>query len=207
MKTKNIFSVLFAALMTIVAFSSCQDNDKFYLQDNYSHHQDVNESMTLTGQWTGNLRMYYTYTQYGYSEQYDSYKSDIVFYPDQACATKGWGREVDWYTSGPYKSIQHKFTWEVRNGIVYLTFPSDRKLNCHISNYYMDDYSFTGYFSNSSMNFYMSKISDYYDWGYYTSDYCTESYTLYTRGGASASDTPEEEPTIVYGNHFVDEAK
>jgi len=207
MKTKNIFSVLFAALMTIVAFSSCEDKDNFYLQDSYSHHQDVDESMTLSGQWTGNFGMYYTYTQYGYTQKYDSYKSDIVFYSDYAGATSGWGREVDWYASGPYKSIQHKFTWEVYDGIVYMKFPSEKKLNCQIRNYYMDDYSFTGYFSNGTKKFYMSKISDYYDWAYYTSDYCTESYTLCTRGGAIAGDTPEEEPTVVCGNHFMDEAK
>lgn len=207
MKTKNIFSVLFAALMTIVAFSSCQDNEDYYVQDSCSHRQDVGESMTLSGQWTGNFGMYYNYTQYGYTQRFDSYYTDIVFYPYQAGKTSGWGREVDWYSNGYYKSIQHKFYWNIVDGVLYLNYPSDSNLNCIIRDYYMSDYSFTGYFSSSSSRFSMSKISDYYNWSYYTSDYCTESNTLYTRGGGLAVDNQEEEPSIVCGNYFMDEAK
>lgn len=218
MKTKNIFSVLFAAVMSLVAFTSCDYNNDPFRGDDYNRgytnqgfSQDRNESMTLSGQWTGNYGMFYTYTQYGYSTTYDSYKSDVIFNPDYSGATRGWGREVDWYNHGPYSVIQHKFYWEVRNGIVYLSYPSDSRLNCSIRDYCMTDYKFTGYFSNGYSRFTMSKISDYYDWSCYTSDVSSiASTTLVTRAMSDAnategSDAPEG--TIVCGNHYADNAQ
>ena len=44
--------------------------------------EDVEESMVLTGQWQGNWGMYYDYEYRGKIFTFDSYDTDIVFYPD-----------------------------------------------------------------------------------------------------------------------------
>lgn len=129
--------------------------------------EDVEESMVLTGQWQGNWGMYYDYEYRGKIFTFDSYDTDIVFYPDYDYAPYGYGYQVDWYRTGPYERLSYRFNWSIRDGIVYLTYPGYPEYNTSIREYRLNNSRFTGYFSNGTEKFTLYKIADYYDWSYY----------------------------------------
>lgn len=139
---------------------------------------DVNQSIKFAGQWTGDFGMYYDYRYMSRIYTFDSYDTDIVFYPEFDGATYGWGKQVDYYEVGPYARIYNRFDWEIRRGVIYLKYYSDPALDCAIYDYVMTRDQFTGRFGDSSDKFYMYKIADYYDWSIYN-DY----YFYYTNNG------------------------
>ena len=61
--------------------------------------------------------MYYEYEYRGHIYTFDSYDTDIVFYPEYDYATYGYGYQVDWYEEGPYERMSFKFNWEIRDGV------------------------------------------------------------------------------------------
>jgi hypothetical protein len=122
--------------------------------------------------------MYYTYRQNGRLYTFDSYDTDIIFYPEYDGATYGYGKQVDYYERGPYEYIYNRFDWEIRNGIIYLEYYSDASLDCAIYDYVMTADNFRGRFGSSNDKFCLSKIADYYDWTAYM-DY----YNYYPNGG------------------------
>ena len=83
---KRIFTLMnLTMLMTAsLMMTSCMDDD-------------TAESITLSGQWTGNFGMFYDYEYRGQIYTFNSYDTDIVFYPDYNYATHGYGYEVDFY--------------------------------------------------------------------------------------------------------------
>lgn len=139
---------------------------------------DVHQSIKFAGQWTGDLGMYYTYRMGGRLYTFDSYDTDIVFYPEYDGATWGYGKQVDYYEHGPYTHIYNRFDWEIRSGVIYLQYYSDPSLDCAIYDYSMTHDRFQGRFGNSNDRFYLTKIADYYDWSIYR-DY----YYYYPNGG------------------------
>ena len=69
MRNKH-FHFISAALVSVLLFNtSCQELE------------DYNQSITLSGQWTGDFGMYYDYEYRGHILTFDSYDTDIVFYP------------------------------------------------------------------------------------------------------------------------------
>lgn len=139
---------------------------------------DVHQSIKFAGQWTGDFGMYYTYRMGGRLYTFDSYDTDIVFYPEYDGATWGYGKQVDYYEHGPYTHIYNRFDWEIRSGVIYLQYYSDPSLDCAIYDYSMTHDRFQGRFGNSNDRFYLTKIADYYDWSIYR-DY----YYYYPNGG------------------------
>jgi hypothetical protein len=139
---------------------------------------DVHQSIKFAGQWTGDFGMYYNYRMGGRLYTFDSYDTDIVFYPEYDGATWGYGKQVDYYEHGPYTHIYNRFDWEIRSGVIYLQYYSDPSLDCAIYDYSMTHDRFQGRFGNSNDRFYLTKIADYYDWSIYR-DY----YYYYPNGG------------------------
>ena len=158
-KTSTLISLLLLMLFACT-FTSCEEDE------------DTDRSMCLSGQWQGDWGMYYVYNYRGYDYTFDSYDTDIVFYPDYDYATHGYGYQVDWYDDGPYERLSYKFFWEVRDGVIYLTYPGYPDYNADIYRYGLDNDYFTGYFNNGSTRFRLAKIRDYYRWDdYYSWNY------------------------------------
>ena len=179
---KKAFSLLSIIAMAglCLMFTSCSDDD-------------TEEAMHLSGQWQGDWGMYYGYTYpNGDYVEYDSYDTDIIFYPDYEYATHGYGYQVDWYRTGPYQRLSYRFSWTINNGVIFLTYPGYPEYNTSIRNYRLSDRHFTGYFTNSTSPFdlinrlYSSYGYVYLEWGwdggYYYDGYYYEPYYAKTRG-------------------------
>lgn len=187
-KILNIFIAMAAALTML---TSCDE--------------DVEQAITLSGQWQGDFGMYYQVERNGRVYTFDSYDTDIVFYPDYDYATHGYGKQVDYYQYGPFTYQYYYFYWELRNGVLYLNYPYDSELNTAIYDYVMNSSYFSGYFGESSNSFRLYKLADYYNWGYYSgeysygpSDYYYDYYGYYTNRSA-ADKASETDSTSVSG--------
>ncbi len=174
--------------------------------------EDVEESMCLSGQWTGDFGMYYDYEWRGDIYTFNSYDSDVVFYPDYDYATHGYGYEVDYYYEGPYDRMSLRFDWEIRNGRIYLYYPGNSCYDAVISNYSLSNNYFSGYFSEGGDRFSLRKLTDYYNWGYYSNYgncYCWTNtgwswgYYAKTRGAEAgdslSADSCDEGRIVGYG--------
>lgn len=200
MTMKKFFGMMTALVMTSMAFTSCDD--------------DVDTSMVLSGDWYGNFGMYYEWQdRHGDITVYDSYDTDISFYPDYDYATHGYGYQVDYYKYGPYKKIYHSFDWKVSNDNIYIYYHHDTEYNTVIRDYRMNHYHFTGYFSNGSEPFDLKKYGEYYDWNPYWHDYGRDGWGYYwydgwyapTRAASEATDsisTDNEGSIVRFGNRF-----
>ena len=153
-KSFTLFSTI-AMLAVCFAFTSCMDDD-------------VEESIVLSGQWRGDWGMYYDYEYRGRIYTFDSYDTDIVFYPDYDYATHGYGYQVDWYDYGPYQKLSFRFYWSIENGVVRIHYPGYPEYDTFINEYRLNNDYFSGYLGNSSTRFRLGKIRDYYDWTYYS---------------------------------------
>lgn len=156
---KSFTLACMAALVSLctISFTSCTD-------------KDTEEAMVLSGQWQGNWGMYYEIEDpWGNIVAFDSYDTDIVFYPQRDYATYGYGYQVDWYRTGPYERMSYKFHWEITNGVIHMTYPGYPEYNCDIRDYRLNNDRFRGYFSTGTQPFELYKIADYYNWSYYYS--------------------------------------
>lgn len=149
MKLMGILFTLFA----LAGFTSC---DCF--------NDETDQAMALSGEWRGDFGMYYVWEEYGQLYTFDSYDTEIVFYPAYDFAHYGWGRQIDHYNAGPYTYQYFEFKWELRGGNIYLTYPYDHDYDTVISDYRMTNDFFTGYFVNGTTPFKLHKVTDYYDW-------------------------------------------
>lgn len=190
MKTKNyILQLMLIALTACFTLTSCEG---WQLIDD-----DYDQSKVLSGQWQGDFGMNYIYRYNGRNYTFDSYDTDVIFYPDHNGATYGWGKQVDWYEYGPYEYIYNRFNWEIVDGILYLTYPNDPRMNTDIYDYHMTNDRFTGYFDDTYEQFCLYKIRDYYNWTPYVNTYgygarnnWYDSYRYYAKTRAIAvSDT------------------
>ncbi|MBQ0047971.1 MAG: hypothetical protein KBT33_10805 [Prevotellaceae bacterium] len=163
---KKIFNGLFILAMVAICamFTSCD--------------KDVDRSIALSGQWTGDFGMFYNYEYtnplIGISRTYTfhSYDTDIEFIPDYDYATHGYGYQVDFYREGPYKKISFRFSWSIDNGVIRMYYPGYPEYNGEIRDYRLNNSHFTGRFTNASAPFDLIKITDYYYWDeYYAWEY------------------------------------
>lgn len=165
MKRTTLIGRMLMMLTAMLCLSSCG------MVIAWEEDMDVKQSIKFAGQWTGDFGMYYTYRYHGRLYTFDSYDTNIVFYPEYDGATHGYGKQVDYYERGPYEYIYNRFNWEIRNGIVYLQYHSDPSLDCAIYDYRMTADRFQGRFGSSNDKFYLTKIADYYDWTAYMDYY------------------------------------
>ncbi len=182
--------------------------------------RDSERAEVLFGEWEGYWGMYYETEYRGRIYVFYSDYSDIVFYPDHKYATWGDGYQVDWYSVGPYSSISLYFTWEVRNGAIYLTYPGYPEYNADIYDYYLDDFRFRGYFGGSGESFdmYLLRAFDwapyrgytYHTWAYdpwvwdgYNGYYYTRS-TSHTEDKNAFATESKEGRILRIGNRFKD---
>ena len=151
---------IYILLMSAFAFVSCIDEE------------DIEQSMALSGDWRGDFGMYYNYVDgRGRHYTFDSYDTRITFIPAYSRARYGRGTQVDYYDYGPYEYQYYKFSWQISNGSLYLTYDYDPELDTRISNYRMTNDYFSGYFSNTGTSFKLYKIADYYNWTPYVNIY------------------------------------
>lgn len=155
MKTRLL--CIIATLMCLATLTSCDEDQRI--------------AFKLEGEWYGNFGMYYEYDgydRYGRRQTYyfDSYETDIRFV-GSGFSSHGEGFQVDHYREGPYEFLSYRFRWEVRNGILYLTYPprySD--YDTEIMDYSLSYNYFHGYFTTGSQPFSLKALHDY-DWNYY----------------------------------------
>jgi len=202
MTMKKFFGMMAAMAMTALTLTSCIN-------------EDIETSITLSGDWYGDFGMCY-YLRNG--DRYDSYDTDISFYPDYDYATHGYGYQVDYYKYGPYERIYHSFHWTVQNQNIILEYCDDNYYDTVIRDYRMSHSTFTGYFGKGSEQFRLSKYSDYYNWNPYWNDYGRDGWGYYwyddyyyapTRSTDSASadslKANKEAEIVGYGNRFSEE--
>lgn len=178
--------------------------------------EDNMQADDLDGQWRGWFGMYYK-DHYGY--EWESEYSIIEFY-QSGFSSHGTGQQYDYYRRGPYSYQYFRFNWEIRNGVIYLTYPGDHNLDTAIYDYQMTSYYFSGYFGNSRTTFRLEKYRDwrwdsyssygnyYYSYnygysygGYYYDDYYGGYYYAKTRGEGNDS-TDIVVPKVINGNRF-----
>lgn len=155
-----LFNII-AVLSLCAVFTSCTEDE------------DVVEARVLSGEWTGDWKMYYE-TNRGRTFYADY--TDIVFYRSGSYTNHGYGYQVDFYSAGPYTSIYSRFTWSIENGTIYIDYPDDHRYDTTIYEYHLDDRYFSGNLGDSYLHFKMSKIagfdwSDYYTYDDYIYDY------------------------------------
>ena len=156
---------------------------------------DVDGAMALSGEWTGDLGMYYSDGFYEYDAEY----SDIRFIPDYNYATHGTGEEIDYFDRRfcPIRYQSFYFEWEIRNGAIHLFFPYNRQLDTVIYDYYLTTSYFSGRMDNSTTTFRLRKLYDYYDWylydrsSYYGYGYWDGYYDPYYYGKSRVNGTAQ----------------
>lgn len=184
-KSVSLFSTI-ALFAMCMSFTSCMD-------------EDVEGSIVLSGQWYGDWGMYYEYRDhFGRIVRYDSYDTDIVFYPDYDYATHGYGYQVDWYEYGPYERLSFRFEWRIVNGVIDIYYPGYPEYNTFIRKYRLSGNYFSGYLGNSNWSFKLNKIRDYYDWSYYYGyDYRKWGWGYYGKTRSSDGEEVPSDGTIV----------
>ena len=194
---KKIFTLLnLVALLSLGALTASCERDP-----------DTEESMVLSGQWQGDWGLSYDYEYRGRVYTFDSFDTDIVFYPDYDYATHGYGYQVDWYRTGPYSRMSFRFEWSIRNGVINVAYPGYPEYDTTIYDYTLTNDYFAGRMGDHGLRFNLTKLADYYDWGYYRSfgdyyywtdaDWTWGGYYAKTRGVAadSTEEASTEEPT------------
>lgn len=212
---KSFFNSLFLAsamMMSGIMMVSCDE--------------DQITSNILSGDWEGDFGMYYEYA-YGHRVYtFESYDTELSFFPEYDYAKFGYGYQVDYYDFGPYEKIYHYFRWNVDHQNIYLTYKDEVDLNTVIRRYKMSNDKFTGYFGDSQSKFCLFKMADYYNWDTYDDCgdyYYYDRYDWYgrwapaTRGieddGSAVvpdNDIPKTEApdgVLRFGNRFEDAAK
>ena len=129
----------------------------------------------------------------------------------EACpSVSGASTSDSWDTSrrvrSYYRYLWYKFDWEIRDGILYLSYYDDLNLDTFIRDYRLDNTYFSGYFGDSNTRFRMSKLTDYYYWtptmwiesGWYGYDvYYDNSYYSKQFEGTAKSKSIKKAPVIV----------
>lgn len=156
---KKFFTILFVAVATAISFSSCSSDDEM-------------EARVLAGEWEGDWGMWYVDTH-----NYKWYADVTNVRFNHEHRTHGTGLQVDYYRHGPYEYLYYKFDWEVRDGVIYLTYRHDHDLDTEIFDYKLTNDTFDGYFGMSRKWFSMDKIRDFHYW---TPKLWVDSYYGYT---------------------------
>ncbi len=210
---KRIYSLLWALPVLLVSalfLTSCVYDpyydegrviDNYYNNSNYDGYGDRGRARVVSGEWQGDFGMFYAVVNpiTGQSVQFDSRNSYVLFQPNYYGASAGWGKQIDFYENGPLSRRYHRFYWEVRNGVLYLSYPSDHKLDVAIYDYYLSNSLFTGRAGDSNFRFSLRNLSftgwNTYSGDYYDYDNVAWSWSAYR--GTSADDTSTVQTPLV----------
>lgn len=160
-KLKFILAMALAAVMSL-SFTSC---DKDAITAGY-----------LDGTWEGTLVSSVDY----YGTTYYANSVDVCF---DAGWTSGTGHWIDYYSSAPWRYVYNRIDWNVRDGVIYITF-RDTKETARIRNYTLNDTRFAGEIefggSDTWKTFSLVKTS-FNSWSNYYY-YGSDSWSNYWRG-------------------------
>lgn len=170
---KNLLYPLLA-LCLCVGLQSCDD--------------DAERAAYLSGEWTGDMDMWFSDGYHDYSASY----TDIRFIPYSDYATQGDGEQIDYFDYPcPIRYQSFYFHWYVNDGVISLEYPYDPNLNTKIYDYGMSDGRFYGYIGNS--RFTLVKLTGYYNWNLYDDDYYGYGYyDDYYYGKTRSADQPAD---------------
>ncbi len=180
----SLFSLLLL-MAALVGLASCE----VYYNDPYDPYYpggatgDRQRANVISGEWQGDFGMYYTVV-HPYSGQRITFEADhsyVLFQGDYYGASRGWGKQIDYYSTGPYAYQYYQFRWEVRNGVLYLTYPYDSNLNVAIYDYYLSGSTFTGRMGDSNFAFRLRSLS-FNNWNLYSGDYLYGAYDGWSWG-------------------------
>lgn len=196
----KLLNKLFLLLSVLLATSlvSCDD--------------DVTKSVKLSGEWEGDFGMCYDATNpyTSISRRFYASYTYLYFQPHHDYSTYGTGKQIDFYNEGPYSKQYYYFRWEVEDGHIILTYPSNRNLNIVIDSYRLTNSRFTGYINGERFD--LDKLSDFYAWDDYSGDYHYYYNDSWTWGGyynvKSRAVVPEtDDSSVVLHNRFMEEKK
>lgn len=190
---KKILLLSCVMIAALVSMSSCSDSDH-------------DEARVLAGEWYGDWGMWYEDEDGFIFDAIDTY---IKLVPDYYGATHGYGYQEDYYrwdrsrsVISYYDYLWYRFNWQVSNGRIYITYPSNRDLDAYIRDYRLSPNYFSGFFGTSPNRFSLAKLSDFYDWtpAVYVDTYY--GYSIYVANspqyqGKAASKQYKKAPTIV----------
>lgn len=183
---KKIYAKLLGLVLigfSLFGFAACE----FYVNDDpyYPHGGgDRQRANVISGEWEGNFGMFYTIAN-PYTRQattFDASYSYVRFLSSYPGARTGTGQQIDFYRSGPYEYQYYRFVWEVRGGVLYLSYPQDHNLDVAIYDYYLTDRYFSGRMGNSNFSFQLARLS-YNQWGRFSGDYMYGMYDSWDWGG------------------------
>lgn len=207
---KKVYAIFRSFLVLLVAAVSVASCD-VYIEDNPydpaypSGRGDRGRANVISGEWQGSFGMFYTATNpyTGAGMQFDAINTYILFQSDYYNARTGTGKQIDFYDYGPLRQRYHHFVWEVRGGVLYLSYPGEPALNVAIYDYVLNDYTFSGRSGDSSFLFNLRKLS-FGNWARYSINDFDDPYTgwswLNVRGVQDADNPlPAEASPIVGG--------
>lgn len=149
MRALKILALIALAMPMLTA---CDDDDP-----------DTNRARALSGEWYGDFGMSYSYEFRGMMYTFDSYDTDIRFYPEYTNASHGTGIQIDYYARGPYEYMYYSFDWYVRDSQLYLNYLANPELDTCISEYELNNDFFRGWFDGTNVYFELEKETDFYD--------------------------------------------
>lgn len=222
---KRLYAKAYASLFLLMGLFSFVACEVYVGDDDY--YGDHNRAYTLSGQWKGDFGMFYAVPNpaTGQMVQFDATYTNIIFYPQYSGARYGYGKQVDYYNHGPYAYQYYYFKWEVRNRDIYITYPQDPNLNVVIYDYYLDNYTFTGYMGDSRYRFRLNALRSYDLWDSFRGDYffgpnsdwswgthysqgmSPSSFDSLTFSVVSKQNSSTDNSNIVRGNRFLTAAE
>ena len=182
-KMNKHFWMLIALMGLSLTLTSCYDED-----DNIGSY--------VSGHWFGDMDMWI--------DGEKARGSEIEFTPTGWGYTSGYGYEIDYYRFG---SMTHRFNWQVRNEVIYLTF-DDPALDCAIVDYRLSYYKFTGYIADYytlenltyfSLRNYDREWDTYGYGGYYYDPYYVQGKKEAANDSIITETTERSEPKCVRG--------
>lgn len=134
--------------------------------------EDIADAVDLSGEWEGNMGMYYTDD---YGKTYDAHNTYIAFYPDYEYATHGYGEEIDYFLERSGCPIYYQnfyIEWRIRDQVLYLTYPGAPELDIALYDYRFIKSRTRLLFTIHDVPYELRKLSDFYhnDWYWWDHD-------------------------------------
>ena len=136
--------------------------------------EDIADAVDLSGEWEGNMGMYYT-DDYGIT--YDAHNTYIAFYPDYEYATHGYGEEIDYFLERSRCPIYYQnfyIEWRIRDQVLYLTYPGAPELDIALYDYRFIKSRTRLLFTIHDVPYELRKLSDFYHDDWYWWDHSKE---------------------------------
>ncbi len=159
--------------------------------------EDMNIGSNVSGRWFGDMDMWI--------DGEKARGSEIEFSPSAWSYRSGRGVEVDYYYRG---SVTHYFNYEIRNGVIYMTFDNP-DLDCIIRDYSIGYDYFRGYIADiegyNQSYFTLRNYDRYWEqYGYdgyygYSKEQSMDTDSLYSDNVSTRSTGEKYEPKCIRG--------